>query len=219
MAVDAAGTSLYLHGNPLVFHQPKKLGRIAVGPIEDGHLAVGEPLPVITQDLFDDGLVFLPESGKLLHRYRFCGGRPGFSHYFALRFVLLCRPYLLGQAVFVAADQASGGLYDIRAAAVIDIQNILLCVGIGLQKIPHSLRRGSPKPIDGLVIVPHYHQVILRPGQKLRQLALDAAAVLILVDQDIAAALLPDLQDIRPLVKKLQAAGKHIVKIQLLSAF
>ena len=114
---------------------------------------------------------------------------------------------------------ASGGGYDICVAAVIDVQQIALRLGIGCEEVAQAFRRRPAEAVNGLVVVPDCHNVVLRRRQEFGQLALDTAAVLVFVDQDVFEAFLPDFQDGGLFVKEFAAPQQHIVKVQPAAAF
>ena len=70
----------------------------------------------------------------------------------------------------------------LAAGAVILVQQKTRGIGIVPLKPQHDLRLGTSEPVDGLVIIPHYEQVILRLSQHSHDLILDPVNILKLIN-------------------------------------
>ena len=82
----------------------------------------------------------------------------------------------------------------------------------------HDLRLGSPEPVDGLVIISHDEQIVLRGRQHAHDIVLELVNILELIHQNIPELSLPGSQDIRAFLQKLIAVAQHIVKVDLSAA-
>ncbi len=94
-------------------------------------------------------------------------------------------------------------------------------VGGRLAEAPVELREGreagAAEAVDGLVVVPHHHDVvraIRRAPQQLDQLDLGDVRVLELVHQQVAELALPPAQDVRAALEEADDRGDLLAKVQ-----
>ena len=73
-----------------------------------------------------------------------------------------------------------------------------------LGEAQHDPRPGTPELVDGLVIVPHHKEVVLREGQHPEDLILDPVHILELIHEDIAEFFLPPLSTSGRVLKSFQ---------------
>ncbi len=76
---------------------------------------------------------------------------------------------------------------------------------------------GAAEAVDGLVVVPHHHDVVRavrRAPQQLDQLDLGDVRVLELVDQEVAVLALPSAQDVRASLEEADDRGDLLAKVQ-----
>ena len=92
-------------------------------------------------------------------------------------------------------------------------------IRIGLRKLQHNLWFGSAKTVNGLVIVAHNEQIVLRSCQKADNLVLELIDILKLINQNILIPLLPSGQDIFPLGQKLPGTYQQIIIVQQISLY
>ena len=121
---------------------------------------------------------------------------------------------MLLESFLVRSDHLHCRRKDPLATSVIHIQCHRLCLWIILCEIQHDLRSCSTEMIDGLIIIPHDKQIILRLRKKLHDVILKLVDILKLIDQDILKFILPRRQNILPLIKKVITVEDHVIKIQ-----
>ena len=175
-------------------------------------------------------LISSQKDGRILQFFIFFYPFPQFSchsHIFFSRIVEPADPHrtavrircgeLLGKSGLILPDHFHSGREYFSAAPVIYIQHHLPGFWIIFRKIQHDLRPRSPEVINGLVIVSHNKQVVLRFCQKPYYIILELVDILKLIYKNIPEFTLPRTENILSLVKKLVTVQKHIVKIQLSS--
>ena len=80
---------------------------------------------------------------------------------------------------------------------MVPAQDDAACIREGLQERGGRARRGTPKGVDGLVLVTHHGHAPSRAAELLHELELDGVGVLGLVHDDIAVAALELRADVR----------------------
>ena len=80
-------------------------------------------------------------------------------------------------------------------------------------KSQHNFRLRTAEPIDGLVIISHYKEIIFRCGKHTHDLPLDQIDILKLINQNITVLFLPCRKNILPLGKQVICVCQHIIKI------
>ena len=103
------------------------------------------------------------------------------------------RREFFGKPFCIMTDEPSCPVHNLLTASVIDIQNHPLCFRIIFLKSQHDFRFGSPKTIDGLVIVADNKQIGLLSRQHFHNFILNPVDILKFIHQNIRKALLPHL--------------------------
>ena len=104
--------------------------------------------------------------------------------------VALCREQALVLALRVVAHHGVGGAQDVTRGAVVLLQLDGLAVFKVLLEVQDVGDIGAAPAVNGLVVVTHDHEVLVLGGQQVGDLVLDVVGVLILVDANVAEALL-----------------------------
>ena len=104
--------------------------------------------------------------------------------------VALSRKQALFFALRVMTHHGVGGAQDMARGAVVLLQLDGLAVFKVLLKVQDIGDVGATPAVNGLVIVAHDHEVLVLGGQQVGDLVLDVVGVLILVDANVAEALL-----------------------------
>ena len=120
---------------------------------------------------------------------------------------------LFRKTFFIVCDQAHSCLHNRRLTPVIYFKIHNLCLRVYLLKSQHNFRLRTAEPIDGLVIISHYKEIIFRCGKHTHDLPLDQIDILKFVDQNITVLFLPCRKNILPLGKQLICVCQHIIKI------
>ena len=115
-------------------------------------------------------------------------------------------------AHLVLGDDAGGGLQDVRGGAVVLLELHHVGARVVLLEVEDVLEVSAAPGVDGLVVVAHHHDVAVA-GQLLHQPVLDRVGVLVLVDEDVAEALLPVLAPLGMLAQKLQGIEEQVVEV------
>ena len=185
----------------VVFHQPfHEESRLHAGAVEHGNIRQAVAHLHIILDFFYDR----PGLGRGIResdRRDWSSSSP------------CCADFFL-ETGFIVADQTAGVIHNIGSRAVVYPQKNAFCLGIVLLKPEHDLRLRTAEAVNGLVIITHDKQVILRCCQHPDNLILHPVDVLELIDQDILVLSLPCLQNVFSLGKQLIAEHQHIIKIQ-----
>ncbi len=77
---------------------------------------------------------------------------------------------------------------------------------------------GAAPGVDGLVVVADDHHVAVRAADEPRQLELGAVGVLVLVDDDLAEARLPALEDVGTALEEAHHLADEVVEVERLEA-
>ena len=150
--------------------------RLGVGAVEHGDIVVARAFGMQLLDLAGNpaalvALVACLESLNLLA-------------------IALGRKQALVLALRVVANNSIGGAQDVTRGAIVLLQLDGLAVFKVLLKVQDIGDVGATPAINGLVVVAHNHEVLVLGGQQVGDLVLDVVGVLILVDANVAEALL-----------------------------
>ena len=104
--------------------------------------------------------------------------------------VALGRKQALVLALRVVAHHGVGGAQDMTRGTVVLLQLDGLAVFKVLLKVQDVGNVGAAPAVNGLVVVAHDHEVLVLGGQQVGDFVLDVVGVLILVDANVAEALL-----------------------------
>ena len=150
--------------------------RLGVGAIEHGDVVVARALGVQLFDLASNpaALVALIACLEGLDLLAVALGRKQ-ALFFTLR---------------VVTHHGVGGAQDMTRGAVVLLQLDGLAVFKVLLKVQDIGDVGATPAINGLVVVTYDHEVLVLGGQQVGDLVLDVVGVLILVDANVAEALL-----------------------------
>ena len=127
--------------------------------------------------------------------------------------VALSRKQTLVLALRVVAHHGVGGAQDMTRRAVVLLQLDGLAVFKVLLKVQDIGDVGAAPAINGLVIVAYDHEVLVLGGQQVGDLVLDVVGVLILVDANVAEALLVLVEHLGAGVQQLERAHEQVVEV------
>ena len=150
--------------------------RLGIGSVEDGDIVVARALGVQLFDLAGNPAALVALIARL----------EGLD----LLAVALGRKQALVLALRVMAHHGVGGAQDMTRGAVVLLQLYGLAVFKVLLEVKDVGDVGAAPAVNGLVVVAHDHEVLVLGGQQVGDLVLDVVGVLILVDANVAEALL-----------------------------
>ena len=150
--------------------------RLGVGAVEHGDVVVTRALGVQLLDLAGNPAALVALIARL----------EGLD----LLAIALGRKQALVLALRVVTHHGVGGAQDMTRGAVVLLQLDGLAVFKVLLKVQDIGDVGATPAINGLVVVAHDHEVLVLGGQQVGNLVLDVVGVLILVDANVAEALL-----------------------------
>ena len=127
--------------------------------------------------------------------------------------VALGRKQTLVLALRVVAHHGVGGAQDMTRRAVVLLQLNGLAVFKVLLKVQDVGDVGTAPAINGLVIVAYDHEVLVLGGQQVGDLVLDVVGVLILVDANVAEALLVLVEHLGAGAQQLERAHEQVVEV------
>ena len=173
--------------------------RLGVGAVEDGDVVVTRALGVQLFDLAGNpaalvALVACLEGLDLLA-------------------VALGRKQTLVLTLRVVAYHGVGGTQDMTRGAVVLLQLDGLAVFKVLLKVQDIGDVGATPAINGLVVVAHDHEVLVLGGQQVGDFVLDVVGVLILVDANVAEALLVLVEHLGAGTQQLERAHEQVVEV------
>ena len=113
----------------------------------------------------------------------------------------------------VMADQGIGRVQDGGGAAVIFFQFDDGGIWKKTFEFQDIADLGPAPAVDGLVVVPHYADIVFRPHQMAQQAHLEAVGILEFIHGDIAEALLPRFPDVPVLLQQFVRQNQQVVKI------
>ncbi len=172
---------------------------LGIRAVEHRHIIVGRALVVELLDLGADpaslvALVCRLEEADLLA-------------------VALVREEALRLSLRVVGDDRIGGIEDVAGRAVVLLELHDLRIRIVLLEGEDVPDVGTTPGIDRLVIVAHDHQVAVAAGKQVREGILDAVRILVLVDADLAEALLVLGEHLRVLAQELESLHEEVVEV------
>ena len=127
--------------------------------------------------------------------------------------VALRRKQALVLALRVVAHHGVGGAQDMARGAIVLLQLNGLAVFKVLLKVQDIGDVGATPAVNGLVIVAHDHEVLVLSGQQVGDFVLDVVGVLILVDANVAEALLVLIEHLGTGAQQLERAHEQVVKV------
>ena len=127
--------------------------------------------------------------------------------------IALGRKQALVLALRVVAHHGVGGAQDMARGAVVLLQLNGLAVFEVLLKVQDVGDVGATPAVNGLVVVAHDHEVLVLGGQQVGDLVLDVVGVLILVDANIAEALLVLVEHLGTGAQQLERAHEQVVEV------
>lgn len=111
------------------------------------------------------------------------------------------------------AHHGVGGTQDMARGAVVLLQLDGLAVFKVLLEVQDIGDVGATPAINGLVVVAYDHEVLVLGGQQVGDLVLDVVGVLILIDANVAEALLVLVEHIGAGAQQLERAHEQVVEV------
>ena len=127
--------------------------------------------------------------------------------------VALGRKQALVLALRVVTYHGVGGVQDMTRRAVVLLQLDGLAVFKVLLKVQDIGDVGATPAINGLIVVAHDHEVLVLGGQQVGDFVLDVVGVLILVDANVAEALLVLIEHLGAGAQQLKRAHEQVVEV------
>ena len=127
--------------------------------------------------------------------------------------IALGRKQALVLALRVVAHHGVGGAQDVTRRAIVLLQLDGLAVFKVLLKVQDVGDVGATPAVNGLVIVAHDHEVLVLSGQQVGDFVLNVVGVLILVDANVAEALLVLIEHLGTGAQQLERAHEQVVKV------
>ena len=127
--------------------------------------------------------------------------------------IALGRKQTLVLALRVVANNGISGAQDVTRGAIVLLQLDGLAVFKVLLKVQDVGDVGATPAINGLIVVAHDHEVLVLGGQQVGDLVLDVVGVLILVDANVAEALLVLVEHLGAGAQQLERAHEQIVEV------
>ena len=127
--------------------------------------------------------------------------------------IALGRKQALVLALRVVAYHGVGGVQDVTRRTIVLLQLDGLAVFKVLLKVQNVGDVGAAPAINGLVIVAYDHEVLVLSGQQVGDFVLDVVGVLILVDANVAEALLVLIEHLGTGAQQLERAHEQVVKV------
>ncbi|OPZ06053.1 MAG: hypothetical protein BWZ08_02360 [candidate division BRC1 bacterium ADurb.BinA292] len=122
-------------------------------------------------------------------------------------------PQFLAQALRVVRDDRAGRLQDRLRGAVILLQPDDLRARKAVGKLQQILNLRAAPGIDALVFVADHADVAVTFGEQPHQLELNGVGVLVLVDEDVAPALLVMPQHVEMRLKDVDDVQQQVVEV------
>ena len=173
--------------------------RLGVGAVEHGDVVVARALGVQLFDLAGNPATLVALVTRL----------EGLN----LLAIALGRKQALVLALRVMAYHGVGGAQDMTRGAVVLLQLDGLAVFKVLLKVQDIGDVGATPAINGLVVVAHDHKVLVLGGQQVGDFVLDVVGVLILVDANVAEALLVLVEHLGAGAQQLERAHEQVVEV------
>ena len=127
--------------------------------------------------------------------------------------VALGRKQALVLALRVVTHHGVGSAQDMTRGAVVLLQLDGLAVFKVLLKVQDIGDVGATPAINGLIVIAHDHEVLVLGGQQVGDLVLDVVGVLILVDANVAEALLVLVEHLGAGAQQLERAHEQVVEV------
>ena len=127
--------------------------------------------------------------------------------------IALGRKQALVLALRVVAYHGVGGVQDMTRGTIVLLQLDGLAVFKILLKVQDIGDVGATPAVNGLVIVAHDHEVLVLGGQQVGDFVLDVVGVLILVDANVAEALLVLIEHLGAGAQQLKRAHEQVVEV------
>ena len=173
--------------------------RLGVGAVEHGDVVVARTLGMQLFDLAGNPAALVALVARL----------EGLD----LLAVALGRKQALVLALRVVAHHGVGGAQDMARRAIVLLQLDGLAAFKVLLKVQDIGDVGATPAVNGLVIVAHDHEVLVLGGQQVGDLVLDVVGVLILVDANVAEALLVLVEHLGAGAQQLERAHEQVVEV------
>ena len=173
--------------------------RLGVGAIEHSDVVVARALGVQLLDLTGNPAALVALVARL----------EGLD----LLAIALGRKQALVLALRVVTNNGIGGAQDVTRGAVVLLQLDGLAVFKVLLKVQDVGDVGAAPAINGLVIVAYDHEVLVLGGQQVGDLVLDVVGVLILVDANVAEALLVLVEHLGAGAQQLERAHEQVIEV------
>ena len=173
--------------------------RLGVGAVEHGDVVVARTLGMQLLDLAGDPAALVALIARL----------EGLD----LLAIALGRKQTLVLALRVMAHHGVGGAQDMTRGAVVLLQLDGLAVFKVLLEVQDVGDVGATPAVNGLVVVAHDHEVLVLGGQQVGDLVLDVVGVLILVDANVAEALLVLVEHLGAGTQQLERAHEQVVEV------
>ena len=173
--------------------------RLGVGAVEHGDVVVTRALGVQLLDLASNPAALVALIARL----------EGLD----LLTIALGRKQALVLALRVVTHHGVGGAQDMARRAIVLLQLDGLAVFKVLLKVQDIGDVGATPAINGLVVVAHDHEVLVLGGQQVGDLVLDVVGVLILVDANVAEALLVLVEHLGAGAQQLERAHEQVVEV------
>ena len=127
--------------------------------------------------------------------------------------IALGRKQALVLALRVVTHHGVGSAQDMTRGAVVLLQLDGLAVFKVLLKVQDIGDVGATPAINGLIVIAHDHEVLVLGGQQVGDLVLDVVGVLILVDANVAEALLVLVEHLGAGAQQLERAHEQVVEV------
>ena len=173
--------------------------RLGVGAVEHGDIVVARAL----------GMQLLNLAGNPAALVALVARLEGLD----LLAIALGRKQTLVLSLRVVAHHGVGGAQDMARGAVVLLQLNGLAVFKVLLKVQDVGDVGAAPTVNGLVVVAHDHEVLVLGGQQVGDLVLDVVGVLILVDANVAEALLVFVEHLGAGAQQLERAHEQVVEV------
>ena len=173
--------------------------RLGVGAIEHGNVVVARAFGMQLLDLAGNPAALVALVARL----------EGLD----LLAIALGRKQALVLALRVVAYHGVGGVQDMTRGTIVLLQLDGLAVFKILLKVQDIGDIGATPAVNGLVVVAHDHEVLVLGGQQVGNLVLDVVGVLILVDANVAEALLVLVEHLGAGAQQLECAHKQVVEV------
>ena len=177
-----------------------KHAALRVGAVEHGNLVIRSTLPMLMLYLRGYPAALVAFVGCAVHGYLVARRLAG--------------EQLLRLARYVIGDNRVRRRQDVAQRTVVFLQLHYVGVGIVLLEIKDVAQVGAAPRVDGLVVVAHHHDVLVRGGKQLGKHILRVVGVLILVHHDVLEAALVGLQHIGVVLQQQPGVQKQVVEIE-----